>query len=59
MAWPLAGACRTADRPRTMAQKRGPMTCWTRSWCYHRLPMLLCNRWHETINCRASIEIPN
>jgi len=28
---PLAESCPTADRSRTMAQKRGPVSCWTRS----------------------------
>jgi len=26
---PLAGACPTADRSRTVAQKRGLVSCWT------------------------------
>jgi len=30
---PSAGACPTADRSRTMAKKRGPMSCWTRQSC--------------------------
>jgi len=59
---PLANSCPTADRSRKMAQKHGPVSCWTRSGfplnfkneiskLFPDLPWLCCKTLPDRLGC--------